>query len=79
MCYVLTRVAVRDSGRWQANKGTPEGDMVQNIPERLGEGRDQMGESCRWTGGDGDKLLPDVPSCTAGTESKSRIVYQQMS
>jgi len=34
-----------DSSRWQAKKGTPEVDMVQNIPERLGEGQDHMGGS----------------------------------
>jgi len=28
-----------DSSRWQVKKKTPEDDVVQNIPERLGEGK----------------------------------------
>jgi len=34
-----------DSSKWQAKKGTPNDDMVQNISERLGEGQDDMKES----------------------------------
>jgi len=56
-----------DSSRWQAKKGTPEDDMPQNNPEKLGEGHDHMGAKLKMpqrTGRDGDKLLPDVLSCT---------------
>jgi len=34
-----------DSSRWHAKKGTPEDDMAQNIPERVGEGENHMGGS----------------------------------
>jgi len=34
-----------DYSRWQAKKGTPEDDMVQDIPEKLGESHDHMGGS----------------------------------
>jgi len=34
-----------NSSRWQAKKWMPENDVAQNIPERLGDGQDQMGGS----------------------------------
>jgi len=34
-----------DSSRWQVKKRTLEDDVVQNIPERLGEGQDRIGGS----------------------------------
>jgi len=34
-----------DSSRWEAKKGTSEDDMVQNIPESLGEDQEHTGGS----------------------------------
>jgi len=57
-----------DSSRRQVKKGMPESDMVQNIPERLGEGQDQMAGSCRCRNGPVETATSCCPMCQVAQE-----------
>jgi len=64
-----------DSRRWQAKKMTSKEDMAQNIPGRPDESQHLIGKrlnSLRRIVLSGVKLLPNVPTGTGGTKSKSK-------